>query len=77
VADSQRPRLTYAQVGILLSVPTVVGNVIEPVVGILRDVWKRRVLIVGGGLLFAFSAFLSGSAHSFAGTNGGIALCAP
>ena len=39
--------LTYAQVGILLGVPSVVASLIEPWLGILGDVWRRRVLVLG------------------------------
>ncbi|HEX6606012.1 MAG TPA: MFS transporter, partial [Chloroflexia bacterium] len=35
--------LSYAQVGVLLGLPNIVGNLVEPVLGILGDVWRRRV----------------------------------
>jgi FSR family fosmidomycin resistance protein-like MFS transporter len=47
--------LSYAQVGLLLSLPNVASNIIEPFLGILGDVWKRRVLILGGGVMFALA----------------------
>ena len=50
--------LTYAQIGVLLAVPAVVGHVLEPAVGVLGDVWDRRTLILGGGVLFAVSVAL-------------------
>ncbi len=42
-------RLSYLQIGLLLSVPGIVSAILEPLLGILGDVWKRRLLILGGG----------------------------
>ncbi|NOT05462.1 MAG: hypothetical protein HOP27_12770 [Anaerolineales bacterium] len=39
--------LTYTQIGLLLSVPGIVAAFIKPFLGILGDVWKRRLLILG------------------------------
>ena len=44
--------LSYVHIGVLLSVPAIVSHLIEPVIGILGDVWDRRRLILGGGLVF-------------------------
>jgi FSR family fosmidomycin resistance protein-like MFS transporter len=57
--------LTYAQIGILLSLPGVISSFIEPFMGILGDVWKRRVLILGGGIFFVFSLVLTSSSPNF------------
>lgn len=57
--------LTYWQIGLLLGLPNFIANFIEPIIGILGDVWKRRVLIVGGGLLFTLALLLTGLAPSF------------
>ncbi len=57
--------LTYAQIGLLLGVPRIVGSALEPFIGILGDVWKRRVLVLGGGLIFSAALFLTGAAHNF------------
>jgi len=57
--------LSYAQVGILLSVPGVVGNLVEPPLAILSDVWKRRALILGGGIFFATATLAIASSWSF------------
>ncbi|MEX2210333.1 MAG: MFS transporter [Gaiellaceae bacterium] len=54
--------LSYAQVGLLLAVPNLVSAVVEPAVGILGDLWRRRVLVAGGG--FAFAGALVGVAVS-------------
>ena len=45
--------LDYVQIGVLLGVPGVVANVIEPAFGILGDTGRRRGLILEGGLAFA------------------------
>ena len=58
--------LSYLQIGLLQSVPGVVASVIEPLLGILGDTWKRWVLIVGGGLSFAVAMTLTGLAPGFA-----------
>ena len=58
-------RLTYTQVGVILSVPGVVGNLIEPSFGILGDVWRRRTLVLAGGVVFGLAAMLVGASRSF------------
>jgi FSR family fosmidomycin resistance protein-like MFS transporter len=57
--------LSYAQVGLLLGVPNIVGNLVEPVIGILGDVWKRRLLILGGGFVFTLALLLTVLSQSF------------
>ena len=57
--------LTYAQIGVLLAVPAVVGHVLEQAVGVLGDVWDRRALILGGGVLFAVSVALVAASPGF------------
>ena len=44
--------LTYVQIGLALSLPGLIGNTVEPFLGILADTWKRRALILGGGVFF-------------------------
>lgn len=58
-------QLSYTQVGILLSMPGVVGNLIEPPIAILSDIWKRRVLILAGGMFFATALLLTATSWSF------------
>lgn len=58
-------RLTYTQIGLLLSLPGVVAAFIEPFIGVLGDVWKRRALILAGGLLFSLSLFMTAVSPSF------------
>lgn len=57
--------LSYGQIGLLLGVPSVIASVVEPIIGILGDGWRRRALIVGGGLGFTASLLLSAVAPSF------------
>jgi MFS transporter, FSR family, fosmidomycin resistance protein len=57
--------LTYTQIGLLLSLPGIVAAFVEPFIGILGDVWKRRVLIVTGGILFTASLFMTSASASF------------
>lgn len=57
--------LTYTQIGLLLSIPGIVAAFIEPFIGILGDVWRRRLLILGGGILFTASLFITSSSYSF------------
>jgi FSR family fosmidomycin resistance protein-like MFS transporter len=57
--------LNLVQVGLLLGLPNVVGNLIEPIIGILGDVGERRALILGGGLAFALALLLTALSQSF------------
>ncbi|HEX8686600.1 MAG TPA: MFS transporter [Pyrinomonadaceae bacterium] len=59
-------RLTYTQVGVVLSVPPVVGNIVEPALGILGDVWRRRALVLAGGLAYVAGTLLVGLGPNFA-----------
>ena len=57
--------LTYSQIGLALSVPGIIAAFIEPFIGILGDVWRRRLLIIIGGILFTVSLFLTSASFSF------------
>ncbi len=46
-------RLTYMQIGLLISLPQLFSSLVEPVLGILGDIGSRRALILGGGIFFA------------------------
>jgi FSR family fosmidomycin resistance protein-like MFS transporter len=58
--------LSYVEIGLLLSLPGIIAAFIEPFLGILGDVWKRRLLILGGGALFTLSLALTAASLSFA-----------
>ena len=57
--------LSYTQIGLLLSLPGIIAAFIEPFIGILGDVWRRRLLILGGGILFTASLFITSTSYSF------------
>lgn len=57
--------LDYAQVGILLGVPNVIAGFIEPVIGVLGDVWRRKVLVLGGGVCFGLSLLATALSGDF------------
>lgn len=59
-------RLSYTQVGLVLSVPPIVGHIVEPLLGVLGDVWRRRALVLAGGVAFAAGTLLVGFSPSFA-----------
>jgi FSR family fosmidomycin resistance protein-like MFS transporter len=56
--------LGYAQIGLLLSVPSVVSDLVEPVLGILGDVWRRHLVVLGGGV-FALALLLTALSRGF------------
>ena len=58
--------LSYTQIGLLLSLPGIIAAFIEPFIGILGDVWRRRLLILGGGVFFTLSLALTSASNSFA-----------
>ena len=57
--------LTYTQIGLLLSLPGIIAAFIEPFIGILGDVWKRRLLILVGGILFTASLAFTAISQTF------------
>jgi MFS transporter, FSR family, fosmidomycin resistance protein len=57
--------LNYTQIGILLTVPGIVSTIVEPFLGILGDVWKRRLLILGGGICFVLALLMTSLSVSF------------
>ena len=57
--------LTYVQVGLLDGIPGVLSSFIEPVLGILGDIGYRRLLMIGGGLVFAASLALVSISQGF------------
>ncbi len=57
--------LNYVQIGVLLTAPAVAAHLLEPAVGVLGDVWDRRALILGGGVLFVVSVALVAASPGF------------
>ena len=58
-------QLSYTQIGLLLTIPKLCGNLIEPPLGILGDTHRRRVVILSGGACFAVAALLVAMSSSF------------
>jgi FSR family fosmidomycin resistance protein-like MFS transporter len=57
--------LSYAEIGLLLSVPSLVSLVVEPVLGVVAVTWRRRALVLLGGLCFAGGLGLGAGSMSF------------
>jgi len=57
--------LSYAQVGLLLGLPSLVSSIVEPFLGILGDIWRRRVLIPSGGVVFSLALLLTALSQDF------------
>src|SRR3954454_25266818 len=57
--------LDYVQVGLLLGVPNLVANIVEPFLGILGDVWKRRAIILGGGIAYGLALLCVALSNDF------------
>lgn len=57
--------LTYAEVGLLLGLPHLLGSIIEPVIMLLGDTPLRKRLIAGGGLTVMLALLLIATARSF------------
>jgi MFS transporter, FSR family, fosmidomycin resistance protein len=59
--------LSYAQVGLLVSVPLLVGGALELPLGLLADSGRRRRLaVLAGGIVFTLSLVAVAGARSFA-----------
>ena len=69
--------LSYVQVGVLLSAPHVVGNLVEPALGILGDTRSRHALIRAGGVAFAAGLGLIALGDGFALLLAALALLSP
>lgn len=52
-------RLNYTQIGILMTIPGFFSSLVEPFLGVLGDVWHRRVLILVGGIGFILALLLT------------------
>lgn len=57
--------LSYAEIGVLLSVPFFAGALLEPVFGILGDTRFRRAVVLAGGVAFAAALSLAAAAQGF------------
>jgi MFS transporter, FSR family, fosmidomycin resistance protein len=57
--------LSYAEIGLLLAVPSLVSLVVEPVLGVVAVTWRRRLLVLAGGGSFAAALALAAGAPTF------------
>ena len=57
--------LSYAEIGLALTIPGLVGSALDPFIGLAGNTPRRRALIVAGGIGFAISAALSAGAVGF------------
>lgn len=54
--------LTYAEIGLALAIPGIVGSALDPLIGVLGDTGRRRIVMTLGGLAFAVSVALTSAA---------------
>ncbi len=57
--------LTYAQIGFLVGLPIILGNFVEPALGLLGDLGHRKRIILIGGVCFMAAMLLIGVSTSF------------
>jgi FSR family fosmidomycin resistance protein-like MFS transporter len=57
--------LDYVAIGLLITVPNVVGSLVQPVLGLLGDTGRRRIVVLVGGIVFALSLLLLAAADGF------------
>lgn len=57
--------LDYAQIGLLLTLPRLFGNLLEPPLALLGDAGDRRRIVIGGGIAFTLACVLTATSWSF------------
>jgi FSR family fosmidomycin resistance protein-like MFS transporter len=57
--------LSYAEIGVALALPNVASALAEPLLGLLGDLWRRRLLVVGGGVAYGLALLLLAGAAGF------------
>ena len=57
--------LSYVQIGVLLTAPALAGSALQPAIGVLGDVWRRNLLILGGGAVFTAALFVAAGTQGF------------
>ncbi len=70
-------QLDYVAIGLLITVPDVVGSLVQPVLGLLGDTGRRRAVVLVGGLAFAASLLLVAGADGFGPLLVAFAIFAP
>jgi MFS transporter, FSR family, fosmidomycin resistance protein len=58
-------RLSYVQIGLLLTLPSVLGALVAPAIGILGDSGHRRRIVLGGGVAFVAGLAATSAAWGF------------
>jgi MFS transporter, FSR family, fosmidomycin resistance protein len=58
-------RLSYVQIGLLLTLPSVLGALVAPAIGILGDSGHRRRIVLAGGVAFAAGLAATSAAWGF------------
>ncbi|QPC82682.1 MFS transporter [Phototrophicus methaneseepsis] len=58
--------LNYAQIGLLIGIPLFLANFIEPIFGLLADTPRRRLVMVGGGIMYGVALLWVASSQSYA-----------
>lgn len=69
--------LDYVQLGLITTIPILIAILIEPVIGILADTGKRRLVMLIGGICFGWGMILQGLAPNFFIFMMGASLLAP
>jgi len=69
--------LSYVDIGLLLTVPNFVGNLIEPPLALLGDTRHRRTIILTGGACFALALLLVARSSGFASLLAALVLFYP
>jgi FSR family fosmidomycin resistance protein-like MFS transporter len=58
--------LSYDEIGLLLTVPALLANLLfEPIIGVLGDVWRRRFLMLAGGVGFLVGTLMIAVGQSY------------
>lgn len=57
--------LNYIQISLLITIPTLISLIIEPVIGLFADTNKRKLIMVIGGFVFGAGLILYGIAPSY------------
>jgi len=65
------------EVGVLLSAPHLLANLVEPAIGVLGDTWDRRALVRAGGAAFAVALVLVALGDGFLPLLAALTLLSP
>ncbi len=57
--------LDYVAIGLLITVPNVVGSLVQPILGLLGDTGRRRAIVLTGGVVYVISLLLIAAADGF------------